>query len=87
MLIERDAVPLEDRWKIEALYPSLQEWDKEFRAICPEKKEGAFWPHLAKQKGHLAEGAEVLVACLLEIVQLDRQLAKLYTYARSMMRI
>ncbi len=81
MAVERDAVPLVDCWNVETLYPSLQEWDKEFRALCPEKTEATFWPHLAKQKGHLGENAKVLAECLLEIVQLDRELTKLYTYA------
>lgn len=81
MAIERDAVPKEDKWNVEALYPSLEDWSKEFRSICPEKKEGPFWPELEKFKGSLNQGPAKLADCLKAINDLDRRLSKLYTYA------
>lgn len=81
MAIEREAVQQQDRWNIEALYPSLEEWNKEFRSICPGKKEGPFWPDLEKFKGQLKNNAQVLADCFRQITDLDRKLSKLYTYA------
>lgn len=81
MAIERDAVPQQDKWNVEALYPSLEDWYKEFHTICPEKKEGPFWPYLEKFKGSLGKSAQTLAECIKQINQLDRQLSKLYTYS------
>ncbi len=80
MAIERVDVALEDRWNVEALYSQEQEWNNDFRRVCPEK-EGERWPQLAKFKGRLGSGASQLAECLREVSEIDRKLSKLYTYA------
>lgn len=84
MATPREAVPKQDKWNVEALYPSLEEWNKEFRSICPEKvadKTGSFWPELETYRGKISTNVKALATCLAKVSELDRKLSKLYTYA------
>ena len=80
MIRSRNEVPNEERWNVEAFYPTLQNWQKEF-----EKAEGkkAFprWPDLSSYKGALKDSPEVVARFFHSYFDLQRQLEKLHTYA------
>ncbi len=80
MVIERSEVPIEDCWNVQALYPSLENWYKEFHAIQGHK-EAPYWPHIEAFRGRLGESPSQLAKAFEEILFLDRRLTRLYTYA------
>lgn len=76
----RSDVAEEDKWKVEALYPSLSDWQEEFEKVGRPKKQ-PHWPELAAFKGRLSQGAETLHQFFTLTFALDRKLSKLFTYA------
>lgn len=76
----REEVALEDRWNVEYLYPNFDAWEKEFQTIAREGKSPR-WPELAQYKGKLGEGPQQVKAALEAILELDRKISKLHTYA------
>lgn len=75
---ERGQVAEKDRWNVEALYPSLEEWTKDFNSM----KEGStLWKQLISYKGKLQDGPGEIGQFLKIYFNLDRLLNKLYTYA------
>lgn len=81
MVINRDEVPLENRWNVEALYPHLEAWQKAFEAFIPSLQQKPLWPNVAIAEGTLAQGPEKLKDILDLMMNIDRELSKLYTYA------
>ena len=77
---ERTEISLEDQWNLPVLFPSIQEWEKEFDSIY-ESPNFPHWPKLQTMRGHLREGAENLKEILDISCSLSRKLEKLYTYA------
>lgn len=71
----RSEVPLEDTWKLEDIFPSDQEWDKEFQEVKQ------LIPSMSSYQGKLGESAEVLFKALQAQDQLLERIGKLYTYA------
>ncbi len=69
----RTEISLDDKWNVEALYPSLESWEKEFT----ESK----WSHLQSFQGRLAESPAVMAQFLKDYFDADRALSKLFTYA------
>jgi oligoendopeptidase F len=80
MAKERAEIPAEDRWNVEALYPSLESWYKEFESVQGQQ-EAPHWPHIEALRGHLGESPSKLAKAFEEILFLDRRLSRLYTYA------
>lgn len=78
-LIERKAVSDQDKWNVEALYPSLNTWQEQLKLY--EKGEDSRFPEIVQFKGRLGEGADVVKACLEKMLQTSRALSRLYTYA------
>lgn len=76
----RADVPLEDRWNVEALYPSFEEWEKAFQAVC-EQPSTPHWPSLAAFRERLKENASVVRNVLDRSCAISRELEKLHTYA------
>lgn len=76
----RSEVPLDDRWNVEALYPDLESWQKQFDQVARESKH-PHWPEIEMFRGSLDKGPEKLRQALELILSLDRTLSKLYTYA------
>ena len=74
MTQERTEIALEDRWNVEALYPSLEEWNKDFMRYQE-------WPKLETFKGRLAEGPKTILELLKYYLEAESQLIRLYTYA------
>lgn len=77
---KRKDVAAEDRWNVEALYPSFKEWEGDLKKWG---REGALlkWPEIAALKGRLHEGESVLLETLTTALTFERQLDKLHTYA------
>lgn len=75
--MNRLEISAEDRWNVEALYSSIEEWNKGFNMW----KEGDRWDQIRGLQGKLQEGSSVLLKLLDAFFDLDRHLTKLYTYA------
>lgn len=80
MSIPREEIPQADKWNVEALYPTKNEWEKEFQAFV-NLKQTPCWPELAAYQGTLGQGAQKLKEALDLFMKVDRTFAKLYTYA------
>jgi oligoendopeptidase F len=79
MLLERDAVAEENRWNVEALYPTFDDWQTEFEHV--NRTTAPRWPELAAYRGRLSENPETLKAALELQFSVERALTKLHTYA------
>lgn len=75
----RQNVPLEDRWDVEALYPTPQAWEQDFHSFVPQQP--PFWPSIASYQNTLHTGPEKVKETLDQLMEVDRHLSKLYTYA------
>jgi len=75
----RNEIPAEDRWNVEALYPSEIAWKEDF-----EKMQQAGWAELESYKGKLHD-PKVVGALLHSYLDLDRRLSKLHVYAHLRM--
>ena len=78
--MDRVQVAEKDQWNVKAIYPTLDEWKKEFTAV-QGSPEAPHWPALAQYKGRLNEGPDVVLQLVEAVLDLDRKLSKLYTYA------
>lgn len=71
----RKEVPVEDTWKLEDIYATDEEWEKEFKEVKQLSE------HAVEYQGKLAEGADTLYKALDFQDKLLSRLGKLYTYA------
>lgn len=71
----RSEVPLEDTWKLEDIFPSDQDWEREFQEVKQ------LIPSMSSYQGKLGDSAEVLFEALQAQDQLLERIGKLYTYA------
>ena len=55
--MKRAEIPAQDRWNVEAFYPSLEMWNKDFNK-WKEQGEGTVWDDIKNFKGRLREGRE-----------------------------
>lgn len=67
-------------WNVQALFPSLKEWNEELNGLV-ESKKPPFWPTLASYKGTLDSGDQKVKEALLLLFEIGRKIDKLYTYA------
>ncbi|WP_342489123.1 oligoendopeptidase F [Cytobacillus sp. FSL W7-1323] len=72
----RKEVPVEETWRLEDIFSSDDEWNKEFNEVKELSKEAG------KFKGMLHEGAKVLYDVLQYQDHLLSRIVKLFTYAR-----
>ncbi len=72
---ERSEIAESDRWNLEAIYTSFDEWEKVFNDVSQKIKS------LAEYSGKLHEGAEVLLKFLKDDEAVSLELGKLYVYA------
>lgn len=75
-LLSREEVPEELTWRLEDIFPSDEEWEKEFDQLQKDI------PQIAEFRGKLAESSDTLYALLQLQDQLSERLGKLYVYAR-----
>jgi len=80
MAKNRSEIPAQDKWNVEALYPSIEAWRKDFIEY-EGKEQSPRWPDLAAFQGRLRENPETLASMLNYYFNMDRALGKLYTYA------
>ncbi|KAF3362270.1 Oligoendopeptidase F-like protein [Chlamydiales bacterium STE3] len=80
MTLSRLETAIEDRWNVEALFPSLADWQKEFVKFKNPEKDRSF-EEILKFKGQLGTGPETLKQALESIFNYERKLTTLYTYA------
>ncbi|KEF38354.1 oligopeptidase F [Schinkia azotoformans MEV2011] len=74
-LPKRSELAVEDTWRLEEIFPSDDDWEKEFKAI----KE--LIPSIEEYRGKLGESAETLYKALDTQYEISKRLGKLYTYA------
>jgi oligoendopeptidase F len=75
---ERSEVPRKYQWDLTALYPSESAW-----AAAKQKIEADI-PRLAGLRGHLGASADSLYLGLTLLMQVDRDISRLYTYASQL---
>lgn len=80
MVKAREEVPLEDRWNVEALYPNLSEWEEDFKIFLNHHPIPQ-WSQLQQYQGKLHQSPETLKEALDSVMEIDRKLSLLYTYA------
>lgn len=71
----RNEVPVEDTWRLEDIFASDEEWDKEFEEVKKLSQKAT------EYQGKLSESADVLYEALQYQDELLSRLGKLYTYA------
>lgn len=76
--LRKDVAP-QDKWNVEALYPSLEAWREEFEQIAPATSPR--YPSMISKKGTLGGSPASLKAFLDDYLKLSEILSKLYTYA------
>ena len=83
MTVERAEVQSEDRWNVEVLYPSLAEWEEEFKEVGGDptavQRGEERWPAIGQYRGRLGESPAVLKEAMELLMSLARKLEKLYT--------
>lgn len=78
MAIERSTVPQEDRWNVEAFFPTFDDWQAHLDKIY--QKDNPHWPNFLPFKGQLNKASTI--KSLLDLYfSIERALATLYTYA------
>lgn len=82
MMKQRSEVANDDCWNLESLYPKVDNWIHEFESFVDiTMKQSPSWPQIAAFQGQLGKGPETLKKALDIIMEVDRKLTKLYTYA------
>lgn len=71
----RDEIPDNDKWKIEEVYTSFDEWEKDFTKI----KDSI--PELADYKGRLGESGKILLEFFTRREAVSQVFSRTYTYA------
>lgn len=78
--MKRSEIAPQDCWNVEALYPTLQGWNKDFNQL-KDQGPGTAWDAIKKLKGKLHEGPATVAQLLKLYTELDRSLTKLYVYS------
>jgi oligoendopeptidase F len=55
---QRSDIPEKYKWKLEDIYPSLSQWEKDFSLV------GSLLPGMEKFEGHLAESGKTFLDCM-----------------------
>ncbi len=76
----RSEIPAEDRWNVEALYPSWEAWEEEMKKWGREGKE-PHWPEIAPFRKTWSQSPLKLRELIELLLMIDRELTKLYVYA------
>lgn len=81
MNVERKDVPEEEKWGIEALYPSPEEWEEDFQKLWALRQESPSFATLRSFQGRLGEGADLYAQLLTLYFDLTQKAERLYVYA------
>ncbi|MTT30575.1 oligoendopeptidase F [Terrilactibacillus sp. BCM23-1] len=71
----RDQIPENEKWNLEAIYPSVDEWESDFEKVK------SLIPELESFKGKLGESPDTLFNMLKKQDELDLILNKLFAYS------
>ncbi len=71
----RDQIPENEKWDLEAIYPSVDEWESDFEKVK------SLIPELESFKGKLGESSNTLFSMLKKQDELDLILNKLFAYS------
>ena len=71
----RSDVPDEYKWRLSDIYPSDEEWERDFSLVRDRM------PGLSAMSGTLGDSAENLLSCLAARDELSMTMEKIYTYA------
>jgi oligoendopeptidase F len=74
-LKKRGDIPTEYTWNLESIFPSNDDWERDFQALQRRL------PELEALKGTLAQSGQALLAVLRKRDELYKQLERLYVYA------
>lgn len=77
---ERSLISQEDKWNVESLFSSWEEWEAELKFWGRENSD-PHWPEIASLRKGWSETAEHLKNLIDVCLGIDRGLSKLYTYA------
>ncbi len=80
MIQTRESVSQSDKWNVEDLYKTFNDWQRDFKKHYPETT-NAYWPRLEEFQGQLSHSPERLKECLEYMLDNGRVIEKLYTYA------
>ncbi len=80
MATNRSETAVEDRWNVEALFPSITDWQTEFSQFTSKEQQNPL-TEISKFKGKLGDGPDTLKQALEEILNYERKLSTLFTYA------
>lgn len=80
MTLSRLDVALDDKWNVEALFPSLTDWHLAFTTFRG-KEPKINYQEILQYKGKLGESSAILKKALETILAYDRKLSSFYTYA------
>ncbi len=72
---ERSEIAIEDKWKLEDLYPSDNAWNKAKQEVVAQ------FDAVTKYKGKLASSASTLLECLELDSRISKEFGRLYCYA------
>jgi oligoendopeptidase F len=78
---KRAEVSSEDQWNVAALYRDAAAWEEAFKKFVPQHLNSPIWPSLQRYKGTFDQSAEKVKEALVLLMEIDRELTKLYTYA------
>jgi len=77
---KRKDVKKEDRWNVEAIYPTLKAWEQDLNKLVKAKK-APFFPEIAQFKGKLSKNAKTVADMLKVLFAVEQKLRKLYCWA------
>lgn len=80
MSTQRKDVAKQDCWNVEAMYPTFDDWEKDFKKFVSTETRPR-WPEFQSYRGKLGDSPEVLKNALKTMLAIDRTLENLYTYA------
>jgi oligoendopeptidase F len=74
-ILKRDQIPVEETWNLEAIYNSIEEWEKAFEEVK------SLVPTVVAFKGKLGESSDTLYEALKAQDELTMRFSKLMVYA------
>lgn len=78
---KREEVSQDDRWNVEALYCNPSAWEESFKKLVPNPQTPPLWPSLQAYQGTFNQSAQKVKEALVLLMEIDRELTKIYTYA------
>lgn len=73
--LTRSEVPVELTWKLEDIFPTPADWERELKAVAEAL------PSVTQYKGRFGEGARVLLECFEAQEALSQRVARVFSYA------